>query len=185
LKTQESYASFMMDHAAGNLAGGLALAGDLHALMSPAGADAALIWSAVGGALLENPPAAATDATGGRKRSRNAPRQKKTAQELLAMSQGPLNWKRGVSGVSYAHTGTPGAKFMKLEPGKTAPTHGHGSMEATVVLQGQFSDGTNVYERGDLVLGEPGARHKPGAVGDETCVCFVAETSNAFLNLFR
>eukprot|EP00919_Chromeraceae_sp_WS-2016_P024109 GHVR01057096.1.p1 GENE.GHVR01057096.1~~GHVR01057096.1.p1 ORF type:complete len:195 (-),score=30.04 GHVR01057096.1:33-617(-) len=180
----ESYASFMMDHAAGNHAGALALAGDLHMLLSPEGAQSGWLWSVIGGALLDQAPAAVPTAP--RKVSRHkGDIAVESASDLLAMADASLNWKRGISGISYADCGTRGAKFMKLQPGQSAPAHGHGSLEATVVLQGEFSDGHGVYKRGDLVLGEPGIRHKPAAAGDETCICFVAETSNPLWNLFR
>ena len=37
----ESYASFMLDHAAGNHDGALELAGDMHMLLNPKGAETA------------------------------------------------------------------------------------------------------------------------------------------------
>lgn len=182
---QESYTSFMMDQAAGNHGDALALAADMHMMLSPSGAEQAQIWSIVGGVLLERDPRHA--AIAGARPARRRPQEclKDTAEGLLALSDGALDWRQGISGVAYANTRTPGAKFMRLEPGQSAPGHGHGALEATVVLQGRFSDGHGVYSRGDLVLGEPGKRHKPAAVGDETCICFVAETSHPLWNLFR
>lgn len=185
MNTQESYASFMMDHAAGNHADALALAADMHMMLSPTGAEQAQIWSIVGGALLERDPMPVHSARARPGRRRPHHQVQETARELLALADRSLTWKRGISGVSFANTRTRGAKFMRLDPGQSAPSHGHGSLEATVVLQGRFSDGHGVYSRGDLVLGEPGKRHKPAAVGDETCICFVAETSHPLWNLFR
>ena len=52
----ESYTSFMMDHAAGNHGGALELAGDMHMLLNPVGAETAWLWSVVGGAILEQQP---------------------------------------------------------------------------------------------------------------------------------
>ena len=152
--------------------------------LSGEGAESAWLWSVIGGALLDQAPVAAPAAPrkGARRKADMAV---ESASELLAMADNSLNWKRGISGISYANCGTRGAKFMKLQPGQSAPAHGHGSLEATVVIQGQFSDGHGVYKRGDLVLGEPGIRHKPAAAGDEVCICFVAETSNPLWNLFR
>ena len=40
------------------------------------------------------------------------------------------------------------------------------------------------FKRGDLVLGEPGMRHKPQAVGDEACVCLVAQKPGGFWRNF-
>lgn len=180
----ESYTSFMMDHAAGNHVGALEIAGDMHMLLNPAGAETAWLWSVVGGAMLEQQPEP-TQTSPRKALPRKSSRVAESARELLEMADLSLKWKRGISGISYATTGTSGAKFMKLQPGQSAPAHGHGGLEATVVLAGQFTDGHGVYTRGDLVLGEPGKRHKPAAVGDETCICFVAETSNPLWNLFR
>ncbi|KDA02244.1 cupin domain-containing protein [Hyphomonas oceanitis] len=182
----ESYASFMLDHAAGNHDGALELAGDMHMLLNPKGAETAWLWSVIGGAMLEQrPPSEPTNTQKAKPWRRKARKMAQSARDLLAMAESSLEWKRGISGISYATTGTTGAKFIKLKPGQSAPAHGHGSLEATVVLQGQFSDGHGVYKRGDLVLGEPGKRHKPAAVGDETCICFIAETSHPLWNLFR
>jgi len=185
LNMQESYASFMMDHAAGNHADALALAADMHMMLSPSGAEQVQIWSIVGGALLERDPRQAASVRPRAARPRLLEPLRETAEDLLAMADGAIDWKRGITGVSYANTRTRGAKFMRLDPGQSAPAHGHGALEATVVLQGRFSDGHGVYSRGDIVLGEPGKRHKPAAVGDETCICFVAETSHPLWNLFR
>ncbi len=154
-------------------------------LLSPTGAETAQLLSIVGGALLERDPQSAGVPTAQTNWRRTSRRHTLTAGELLAMSDENLPWKRGVSGIAYANTATRGAKFIKLEPGQSTPMHGHGAMEATVVLKGRFSDGHGVYSRGDLVLGEPGMRHKPAAVGDVACVCFVAETSSSLWNLFR
>jgi hypothetical protein len=49
----DTYAAFLLDHAAGNHPESLALAGDLHVLMSGEAARAAWAWSIIGGALLD------------------------------------------------------------------------------------------------------------------------------------
>ncbi|MFN7165298.1 MAG: hypothetical protein ACK4P2_10825, partial [Hyphomonas sp.] len=49
----DTYAAFMMDHAAGNHPESLALAGDLHMILCPSAARAAFAWSIICGALLE------------------------------------------------------------------------------------------------------------------------------------
>lgn len=99
------------------------------------------------------------------------------------MASGDLSWRRGLSGVSYAPAGAPGARFMRLEPGQAAPAHGHGDLEATVVITGRFSDGHGEYGPGDLVLAVPGTRHKPQTVGEEACICFVAQRPARFWRL--
>lgn len=178
----DTYTAFMMDHATGVHTPAMMLAGDLHRLLSDTGEQTADLWDTLGGALLESvgldidlPPAVT------RKIADESP---ETAEEILAISDAHINWKRGITGIRYSKTRTPNAKFMKLEPGKSAPAHGHSDLEATIVLHGRFADGHGVYERGDLVIGEPGKYHKPAAYGDEACICFVAETPKKFWRLF-
>lgn len=180
MTARETYLTFMLDHAAGNHPQPFALACDLHVLMSREGAEIDTLWSVIGGALLETGrPAARIHSVRSRRASWKR-RRPMTAEDMLDKALAGPVWRRGLSGVQYAPAGTPGARFMKLEPGKSAPMHGHGALEATVVIQGRFCDGHGTYERGDLVIGEPGMRHKPAAVGDEPCVCFVAQPPNHF-----
>ena len=187
LSVQDTYLAFMMDHAAGNQPEAFALAGDLHILLSAEGVQTGEAWARIGGALLEEavpePVAAAPPAA--RSRAEPTLHHACMAERLLAMADAPLRWRRAITGVSYAPLGLPGAKFMKLEPGQSAPRHGHGSLEATVVIHGRFSDGHGTYQRGDLVLGVPGLRHKPRGEGDEACICFVAEPPRPFWWPFR
>ena len=69
---------------------------------------------------------------------------------------------------------------MRLDPGQAVPAHGHTALEATVVLEGRFSDGHGIYQRGDIVLGRPGMRHQPAAYGEQCCVCYVAKEPTPF-----
>ena len=183
---QDTYLAFMMDHAAGNQPEAFALAGDLHVLLSDGARRTSDVWSAVGGALLETAGAAVTERKAPSPESSRAAPQGPAgaARRLLAMADAPIRWRRGLSGVACAPLAPPGAKFMKLEPGQSAPAHGHGRLEATVVIHGRFSDGHGSYGRGDLVLGVPGLRHKPRGEGETPCICFVAEHPRRFPWLF-
>ncbi len=171
----DAYTAFMLDHVAGNLSGGLALAADIHAKLSEDGERSSLDWSVVGGAMLEfveDGPVVAT-------RTKTAPTTYRTADDLLSEDFSQLVWRTGVSGVGYAKTGVKGGRFMRLKEGQSAPSHGHGCIEATVVLSGAFEDGRGRYERGDIALLSPGERHEPRAV-DGDCVCFVAREKGRF-----
>ncbi|RAN37090.1 cupin domain-containing protein [Hyphomonas pacifica] len=175
----------MMDHVAGNHSAAFELAGDLHVMLSSEGTEAAAWWAAIGGALLEEGPLAAPVhkvSTLSAAEVRHKP-QASIDGLIRQIDKGP-RWRRGLTGVRYAATGTTGARLMKLEPGQSVPKHGHADLEATVVIQGRFSDGHGTYKRGDLVLGEPGMRHKPQAVGDEACVCLVAQKPGGFWRNF-
>ncbi len=165
----DAYHAFMMDHAGRNLSSDMAIAAELHVLLSETGRETAHIWDAAAQALLENEVA------------RPEPDRERDGQirlDALTLSRqefSDIDWKRGLSGVRYAKLGRDRGKIMRLNQGQSAPEHSHSALEATVVLKGQFEDGHGVYSRGDLVLGRPGVRHKPAAHGDETCICFVAQ----------
>ena len=180
----DTYSAFMMDHATGAHTPAMMLAGDLHCLLSDAAAETAGVWDMLGGAFLEMAHQEDLNMKANPARKTMGERYE-TAEEVLAMSEAHIDWKRGlVTGIGYFNTRTPHTKFMKLEPGQSAPRHGHSDLEATIVLKGRFSDGHGIYERGDLVIGEPGMRHKPAAYGDEACVCFIAESPKKFWRFF-
>lgn len=161
----DTYHAFMMDHAGGALSSDMAIAAELHILLSETGHKTSDIWDAARHALgLE---------------SRNEIDCEHAflpeALELARSEFSTVPWKRGLSGVHYAKRGGGKGKLMRLDPGQSAPEHSHSALEATVVLKGQFEDGHGVYSRGDLVLGRPGVRHRPAAHGDEMCICYVAQ----------
>lgn len=161
MQNSVTYDAFMLDHAAGNLSSAMSLAGDLHVLLSDSGAEVCDTWRLVAHELAERPE----DHNGNMDR----------ACELLSGASDTVRWRRGLSGAQYAKAGPKGGKLMRLLPGKSVPTHGHRSLEVTVVLEGQLSDGIRVYNPGEIVFGEPGVQHKPAAKGDVPCVCYVAK----------
>lgn len=166
----DAYHAFMLDHASGALSTDMALAAELHILLSEQGHKTADIWQAT------------RDAVG---LWANATRalEHKCLPEALELAVGDFDtvpWKKGLSGVHYAKRGKDKGKLMRLDPGQAAPEHSHSALEATVVLEGKFEDGHGVYKRGDLVLGRPGVRHRPAAHGNEMCICYVAQESLPF-----
>jgi len=172
----DTYAAFMLDHAAGNHPESLALAGDLHMLLSSDAARTAFAWSIIGGALLEAEDSLALSAAPLQSPVyRKARRAVAGATCILESAARPLKWKRGLSGMPYYPVGVPGGRLMKLEPGARVTKHGHSTIEATVVIRGELEDEYGTYRRGDLMLGEPGMQHKPVAAGKVTCICYVAE----------
>ena len=161
---EETYVSFMMDHAAGQHGDALSLAADLHVLLSDEGALTHDVWRSAAAQIR------------GQKSDERPVRDIDRACEVLAKGYDHIKWRRGLSGAHFSKSGVAGAKFMRLMPGKSVPRHGHGRLEITVVLEGQLSDGVGgIYNKGDIALGIPGERHKPAAYGDQPCICFVAK----------
>lgn len=177
----EHYDAFMLDHAAGNQSSAMALAGDLHVWLSADGLDTSAVWAAIGGALLER----ATDGDFSARMDSIEPRGTApvSVKAVMDMEYDTLKWRRGLSGVRYADAGVKNGQFMSLMPGQSAPAHSHSALEATIVLSGRFTDGHGEYKRGDIVIGAPGVRHKPAAVGDTRCVCYVAREPTPFWRL--
>ena len=154
------YHAFMLDHAGGALSTDMALAAELHILLSESGHDTADIWRMAGGVL------------------GHMPFERHFLPEALELAQSDFEtvpWKKGLSGIHYAKRGRGKGKLMRVDPGQAAPEHSQSALEATSVLQGQFEDGHVIYSRGDLALGRPGVRHRPAAHGDEMCICYVAQ----------
>lgn len=91
-----------------------------------------------------------------------------------------LKWSFSYPGVKSSKicSGAGGAdiRLLKIQPGKSAPRHAHEGVEATLVLRGAFSDGEEVYGRGDLAMADGNVEHRPRAVGDEACLCLAVTT---------
>lgn len=179
-----AYTAFMLDYAAGVLPPAERLVADVHRALSPEGDRTARLLDAVGGVMLER--VAPADATpqpalgeqGGIHRS--ARLDPYLNRDLLA-----LKWRKDMFGVKTHGTDTPMASMLRLDPGERAPGHSHGRRDVTVVLCGSYADEFGVYERGDLAFAEPGMRHQPRAVGNETCVCLLAtEAGRPLLGFF-
>ncbi|MCI4643717.1 MAG: cupin domain-containing protein [Hyphomonadaceae bacterium] len=178
--SSDIYDAFMLDHAAGALPAGLHLAADLHVALSATGAEAATIWDMIGGALLEHDEAVTVD-----KSSLGGPRKRSASpdirvRDILDTDLGRLRWRPTLTRAYLAPTGVRGANYMRLDAGKFIPRHGHSVMEATVVLSGQLQVQGTIFDVGDLMLGVPGQDHRPGAYGDEPCVCVVAHEDKPF-----
>jgi putative transcriptional regulator len=175
-----AYAAFMLDYAAGLLPPAERLVADLHRELSPQGRQNARLLDAVGGAMLERVAAGGQLVEASRRLERQDGRLQPPAhshgrfapyldRDLIA-----LKWRKSIFGVKTLPTDTPMASLLRLDPGERAPAHSHGRRDVTVVLCGTYADEFGTYERGDLAFAEPGMKHEPRAVGDQTCVCLLA-----------
>lgn len=180
-----TYASFMLDYAAGALSPAERLAGDLHRALSKTGGRNAGVLEAMGGVLLERlPPERAGHIDTGKLVPQAAMGEASHLAPYIDRDLLGLKWRKSIFGVMTLPTDIPHASLLRLDPGQRAPAHGHGRRDVTVVLRGAFADDYGVYERGDLAFAEPGMKHEPRAVGDETCVCFLAAEPGSGLQDF-
>lgn len=85
-----------------------------------------------------------------------------------------LNWvSRGPLDEVALLSDQPGVKtrLMRIRPGAAMPSHTHEGFEATLVLQGGFTDSTGHYRRGDIAVADDDVDHRPVADDDEVCIC--------------
>jgi putative transcriptional regulator len=59
-----------------------------------------------------------------------------------------------------------------IRAGQKIPSHTHEGGEATLVLEGGFSDILGSYERGDITINDSSVDHQPVADDDGDCICF-------------
>ena len=183
---ENTYSAFMLDHASGALPRAEQLVADLHMALSPKGHRIGLIAASMGGALLEAAdPAEISGGTAEPRRAPAAPPERSMVADYLDCDLMALKWRKSIFGVKTVKTAMPMVELLRLDPGEVAPGHNHGRRDVTVVLTGSYADEYGVYTRGDLAFAEPGMRHTPRAVGDETCVCLIAtESGRPLLGLF-
>ncbi len=87
----------------------------------------------------------------------------------------PLKWKKTLPGmVTYdlqVEGSNNAARIIKMEPGATVPTHGHGGQELTLIIDGAMTDENGTYNVGDLIIQDEGFEHTPTAHKEYGCVC--------------
>ncbi len=57
-----------------------------------------------------------------------------------------------------------------IRPGRRIPTHTHGGLELTLVLDGAFTDVGGRYGRGDISVADETVEHRPTAENDRPCI---------------
>ena len=62
----------------------------------------------------------------------------------------------------------PSAALLRYERGARVPMHVHQGYEHIVIVAGSQTDGSDVYERGTLLISAPGSRHH--VASDDGCV---------------
>ncbi len=181
----------LMAYAAGNLPEAFSLIVGTHISMCDECRARLHAFEGVGGAVLEDCDAAPMKAgslasvmdrikaTGDQDRAIRVP------AEIAARVPAPLSdyigdefedvkWRSLGGGVKHAVLKTGGnatARLLKIPAGMAMPDHGHNGLEATLVLQGAFSDEDGRYGRGDIEVADEHLDHTPIAEEGEDCIC--------------
>ena len=66
---------------------------------------------------------------------------------------------------------TMSARLLRIPAGRPVPEHGHGGLELTLVLSGEFMDGEERFGPGDVQEANEDLVHTPHAVAGEDCIC--------------
>lgn len=85
-----------------------------------------------------------------------------------------VKWRGLGGGVRQAVLATSGkatARLLYIPAGMEMPEHGHHGLEATLVLQGAFSDADGRFARGDVEVADAEVDHTPVAEEGEDCIC--------------
>lgn len=94
---------------------------------------------------------------------------------IFENSEMPLKWKKALPGMSTYDLPIEGcenaARIIKMEPGASVPTHGHGGQELTLIIDGAMTDEHGTYNVGDLIIQDAGFEHTPTAHKEYGCVC--------------
>jgi putative transcriptional regulator len=64
--------------------------------------------------------------------------------------------------------------LYRISPGGSLPSHGHGGLEVTCVLQGSFSDQIGHFQPGDIAEMDASLDHQPIADMGGDCICLAA-----------
>lgn len=178
------YAALMLDYAAGALPPAFRLLVDVHLDLRPDARTFAAGADCVGGALLESIPPAPMAATPLPPRlpedagPEPAPALSglRSRIALAASGEDGLAWRPRAFGFFDHRLPLEGAYLVKIPARRGIPRHTHGGEELTLVLHGAFADDRSVYRPGDLVFADGKVEHAPRVIGDEACVCLIAET---------
>lgn len=182
------------DYARGATSPGLSLLVSARMSFAPDTRDRAARVESLGGALLEDAPAAdmgagALDAVLGRldAEDETLPRRidagplPEVVMGAVGTDFARIPWRFRLPGVSdYVLDGFPDEKvsLLRARPGAAIPQHTHEGQEATLVLTGAMEDGGRVFRAGEVSINDESDDHKPRIVGDEICHCLVVMTGD-------
>jgi putative transcriptional regulator len=182
----------MLDHAAGTLAEGPALAVALHVALDPVARRTAQGLAALGGSLLEEEVAGPMEAAALDQvmtRLAEVPVEAKPRPPVTVPGfewvpavlrpylRPDSGWKRMLGGFEEIglalRDDTHRVSLLRLQPGTGLPLHRHAGREYTVVLRGGYTDSTGNYGVGDFAVGPGLQQHQPIADPGGPCIALI------------
>jgi putative transcriptional regulator len=102
-------------------------------------------------------------------------------QRILIAQQRALHWRRVMAGLEALELELQcrrsHSRFLKFEPGRKAPSHHHGGLEITLVLNGAFHDDTGLHKRGDLLVIDERSNPPQQACSKDGCIALVVSAA--------
>jgi putative transcriptional regulator len=142
------------------------------------------LFEAVGGALLEEAPAASVRpelfAATLRRIEQTVEAPVKTARPALPLDGIPMPpWRGAGGGFQWRRLTLPYAPdanviMLKVQPGRKMPQHTHDGVEYTQILQGGFTDDFGHYMAGDCTQADDEVEHQPVVDSGIECICLAA-----------
>lgn len=162
-----------------------------HLAMSEGGRETVRHMTTIGGALLNDEPAAELSdhalerlmSSLGNERIEVAPREDSDVplplRAYLPKGLAAVRWKWTGPGVATAdlawgRDGRSRLMLLRVAAGRPVPEHGHGGQELTLILQGAYRDRFGVFGVGDIADHDEDVEHQPIAEPGEDCICLVA-----------
>lgn len=172
----------LLAHAAGTLAGPLALLVRCHVRLRPASRARLRLYEQLAGLCLEELDPTPVDPA---RREAVLARLGEmvvcedpapSGPETLPVPLSRLEWRQTGAGISEARLPGTGdgrleARMLRIEPGCGPGRHRHEGREFVLVLDGAFRDEFGLYRRGDVVICDARIEHAPVAEGPSPCLC--------------
>lgn len=185
----------LLEYATGTLAEGWSIAVATHLALCPHCRERYQLMELTGGALLDTlepvaaspdswtalkarlqdetgaQPAAATPAV---TRSGGQPVLPEPLRSYVGSDVDGIAWKSLPGAAQFLIPTSDGetmVRLLRIPAGKPVPEHTHRGREFTLVLSGAFSDGEDVFRRGDIEVADASLMHTPVATPDADCIC--------------
>lgn len=201
---EETYHALLMEYASGCLDEAQALVVATHMSLSPAARKIVAGYESIGGSMLKEccdpvpMTSGALQSVMDRIEKLEKPQscteklKKKCGDKdlptCLAGYMETKTWASGPQGHEFIHVKTTccgyTAQLMKLAPDAALGKPAHRQVELTVVLEGTFTDGTESYKRGDLIVIERTHTKPLRADAKQGAVCFIVRPAGSTFRQF-
>jgi putative transcriptional regulator len=98
----------------------------------------------------------------------------------LRVSWSALRWRAAGQGLAIAKLAAGGHDklwLLRAAPGRVLPRHSHHGSELTLVLQGAYFNGAQVFAAGDVEDADESTEHQPVVALQGECICLAATSA--------